>query len=216
MPLDPLQEHIARIALALPEARTLALAGGGAMIVHGFVTRETRDVDLFTEIDDGEAVRVAAALRGALREEGLATRDAERPPHDHRFVVTDPVHSRECTVEVFADGGRLHGRVILDVGAVLHPDDLAADKMLALWGRARPRDFVDVAALLERYGPDRLLGLAASKDAGFQVGTFVDALRAIGRLGPADWAEDGVAAEAADHLRSIFGDWRDRLSRAGA
>ena len=51
MPLDPLQERIARTALALPQARTLALAGGGAMIVHGFVTRPTKDVDLFTEVD---------------------------------------------------------------------------------------------------------------------------------------------------------------------
>jgi hypothetical protein len=64
MPLDPLQERIARTALALPEANTLALAGGGAMIAHGFVTRTTKDIDLFTEIDDDEAVRVATALRG--------------------------------------------------------------------------------------------------------------------------------------------------------
>jgi hypothetical protein len=39
MPLDSLQERIARTALALPQFRTLARAGGGAMIVHGFVTR---------------------------------------------------------------------------------------------------------------------------------------------------------------------------------
>jgi hypothetical protein len=64
MPLDPLQELIARTALALPEAETLALAGGAAMIAHGFVGRITRDVDLFTEIDDGEATRIVRALRG--------------------------------------------------------------------------------------------------------------------------------------------------------
>lgn len=50
MPLDPLRERIARIALALPQARTLAVAGGGAMIAHGFVARATKDIDLFTEI----------------------------------------------------------------------------------------------------------------------------------------------------------------------
>jgi hypothetical protein len=75
---------------------------------------------------------------------GLFVRDSERPPHDHRFVVSDLEDARECSVEVFADGGRLKRRVILDIGPVLHPDDLAADKTLALWGRARPRDFVDV------------------------------------------------------------------------
>ena len=91
MPLDPLQDRVARTALGLPEARRLALAGGGAMVVHGFVDRETRDIDLFAEVDDREAVSVAAALRAALERQGRATRDALRPAHDHRFVVTDTV-----------------------------------------------------------------------------------------------------------------------------
>jgi hypothetical protein len=211
VPLDPLQERIARLALALPEARTLALAGGGAMIVHGYVARETRDIDLFTEVDDTEAVRVARSLRYALEAQALVVRDGDEPPHDHRFVVCDPADGRECTVEVFADGGRLRGRVTLDIGHVLHPDDLAADKVLALWGRARPRDYLDVAALLERFGAVRLLALAAEKDAGFTVPTFLDALRAISRLGPPDWAEDGVNPAAAERLRTIFRGWLAEL-----
>jgi hypothetical protein len=71
VPLHPLQDLIVRTASALPEAHTIALAGGGAMIVHGFVDRATQDVDLFTEIDDAEAHHVTAALRAALRERGL-------------------------------------------------------------------------------------------------------------------------------------------------
>jgi hypothetical protein len=106
------------------------------MIAHGFVDRATQDVDLFTEVDDAEARHVTAALRSALRERGLESRDADRPPADHRFVAVDPADGSECTVEVFADGGRLQPRVMLDIGPVLHPDDLAADKVLALWGRA--------------------------------------------------------------------------------
>jgi nucleotidyltransferase AbiEii toxin of type IV toxin-antitoxin system len=215
MPLDSLQERIARTALALPQARTLALAGGGAMIVHGFVSRATKDIDLFTEIDDIEAVQVATALREALRQQGLVTRDADRPPADHRFVTVDPSTGSECTVEVFPDGGRLQDRVTLDIGPVLHPDDLAADKVLALWGRARPRDFYDVAALLDRYGRDRLLELAVAKDSGFTLGTFIDALRAIHRLGLAEWAEDGIPGGDATRLRTLFDNWRAHLTCAG-
>src|SRR5215475_3572144 len=207
MLLDPLQDRIARTALALPEARTLALAGGGAMIAHGFVNRATKDVDLFTEVDDDEAVQVAAALGRALTAQNLTVREGDRPPFDHRFVVVEPDTGRECTVEVFADGGRLRGAVLLEIGAVLHPDDLAADKMLALWARARPRDFLDVAALLDRYGPERLLELAAAKDGGFTVATFRDALRAVTRLGLADWAEDGIDPATAQHLYTIFTGW---------
>jgi len=214
MPLDPLQERIARTALALPQARTLALAGGGAMIAHGFVSRATKDIDLFTEVDDREAIEVAAALREALREAGVTVRDAEREPLNHRFVAVDDASGAECTVEVFPDGGRLHGRVKLDIGAVLHPADLAADKVLALWGRARPRDYFDVAALLDRYSADELLALAAAKDAGFTPETFVDALRAIERLTGDDWAEDGFDPIDADRLHAVFDDWRTRLSDA--
>jgi Nucleotidyl transferase AbiEii toxin, Type IV TA system len=111
MALDSLQETIARIALGLPEARTLALAGGAAMIVHGFVSRDTKDIDLFTETDDHEAIQVARALRKALERYGLQTRDAERPPFDHRFVAVEPATTVECTVEVLPDGGRLRPRV---------------------------------------------------------------------------------------------------------
>ena len=212
MPLDPLQDRIARTAGALPEARTVALAGGGAMIAHGFVSRLTKDVDLFTEIDDQEAVRVATGLRRALEQQGLQTRDSERPPFDHQFVVVDPVSGAECIVEVLPDGGRLRPRVQLDIGPVLHPDDLAADKVLALWGRARPRDFFDVAALLDRFGADRLLELAVTKDAGFTVETFLDALRAIARLTAADWAEDGISQPDAQRLRTVFDVWRAELA----
>lgn len=211
MPLDPLQERIARTALALPQSRTLALAGGGAMIVHGFVTRPTRDIDLFTEVDDHEARQVVAALRQELEEQGLVTHNTERPPLDHRFVAVDSTTGAECTVEVFADGGRLYDRVTLDIGPVLHPDDLAADKMLALWGRARPRDFFDVAALIDCYGHDRLLELAGAKDSGFTLETFIDALRAIARLSSADWAEDGINSDDAQRLRIDFHTWRSQL-----
>lgn len=215
MPLDPLQDLIVRVAAELPEARTVALAGGGAMIVHGFVDRATHDIDLFTEIDDNEAVRVAAALRAALMDRGLQIRDADRPPADHRFVAVDPAGGDECLVEVFADGGRLRSPVILDSGPALHPDDLAADKVLALWGRARPRDFYDVRALMQHYSKQGLLDLAAAKDASFTTPTFVDALNAIKRLIDADWAEDGIDIEDVPGLRSTFDTWRADLAEAG-
>jgi hypothetical protein len=152
---------LARIALALPEARTLALAGGGAMIVHGFVDRATHDVDFFTEIDADEATRVAQALRSRLVDDGFVIKPATRPPHENRFVAADPVSGAEVLVEILPDGGRLRPRTVLDIGPVLHRDDLAADKTLALWGRAEPRDFVDVLALRSVYGGAELLRLAA-------------------------------------------------------
>ena len=79
--LDALHEHIARIAFALPEARQVALAGGGAMLAHDLVDRPTQDVDLFTP-DPAEVTRLADALAVALRTEGARV----RPPSFRRRI----------------------------------------------------------------------------------------------------------------------------------
>ena len=212
MSLDPLQAQIVRMAQALPEAHSLALAGGGAMLAHGFVDRLTKDVDLFTDRDVQEALAVVRALRSALTACGLEVRDGPAPS-EHRFVVRDPATEGVCAVDVFADGGRLQPLVVLDVGPVLHPDDLAADKVLALWSRALPRDFVDVAALTRQYDPARLMELAAAKDSGFGPETWIDALAAIRRLTREDWARDGVEPPVAAQCRDLFTRWRATLLR---
>lgn len=132
MPLDPLQERIIRAAQTLPESRTLVLAGGCAVITQGLVDRITHDVDLFTELDADEAIAVCAALRVTLASDGLFIEPAHRPPHENRFVAVDPASGTSTVVEVFPDGGRLRPPSLLPLGLVLHPDDLAADKTLAL------------------------------------------------------------------------------------
>lgn len=69
MALVPLQECTARTALSLPEAHTLALAGAAAMIAHGFVTRITKDIDLFTEVDDDALNAIVRFTPGDWAEE---------------------------------------------------------------------------------------------------------------------------------------------------
>lgn len=91
----------------------------------------------------------------------------------------DPANGTGTAVEVFPDGGRLRPPTLLTLGPVLHPDDLAADKTLALGGRAEPRDFLDVITLREHYGGARLLELAAEKDRGFTLKTYYSALSAV-------------------------------------
>jgi len=207
MPLDPLQERVIRTALALPESRTLVLAGGCAVITHGLVERVTRDVDLFTELDADEAIAVSAALRTVLAKDGLRIEPAHRPPQENRFVVVDPASGIGTAVEVFPDGGRLRPPTLLALGPVLHPDDLAADKTLALWGRAEPRDFLDVITLRERYGGARLLELAAEKDRGFTPETFLIALRSIGRLQPVDWTDAGIYKDQVRAIDAAVKEW---------
>ncbi|WP_344646952.1 nucleotidyl transferase AbiEii/AbiGii toxin family protein [Cryptosporangium japonicum] len=126
-------------------------------------------------------------------------------------MAHDPRTGLSCEVEVFPDGGRLRPTVDLGLGAVLHLDDLAADKVLALWGRAEVRDYIDVVALLDRFTKERLLRLAEEKDAGFTPATFLDALGAIRRFDPEDWTATGVDTDAIERTQQVVAEWIEEL-----
>lgn len=108
---------------------------------------------------------------------------------------------------------RLRPLVQLEVGPVLHPGELAADKVLALFGRAAARDLVDVSALASRYDPERLLQLAAEKDRGFDRGVFAQALLVAAGRSDAVFRDADVSDQRTVGLRAWARDWSQRLSR---
>lgn len=75
------------------------------------------------------------------------------------------------------------------VGFVLHPVDLAVNKLLALVGRDEPRDFLDIM-----YAHTNVLSLgalswaAAGKDPGFTPTLLLGLLKRRGRVRPEDFA----------------------------
>ncbi|WP_326553626.1 hypothetical protein [Micromonospora sp. NBC_01813] len=56
--------------------------------------------------------------------------------------------------------------VMMQIGPVLHLDDVLGTKVAALATRAAPRDYIDTAAALARYSRDRLIELARQADSG--------------------------------------------------
>jgi hypothetical protein len=198
--LSGLQERIARILAALPEAREFALAGGAALIAGGLVERETRDLDFFA--DRPEAVLdLLPVLEEALRQAGLQVERQQALVGFARLGASDGPESTE--VDLCYDV-RLRAAETSALGAVLAPEELAADKMLAFFSRALPRDLVDLHALAQRFGFDRLCELAAEKDRGFNLAALAEALGSTRRL-PED------AFEVADHdlVRDLLA-WADR------
>ena len=108
--------------------------------------------------------RLADALAVALRTEGARVKVDRRGPGFTRLAVT--VADRRSVVVEIAHDARIREAVQLSFGRVLHPDEVAADKTLALFGRAAARDLVDVAALSGRYTLEQLCELAAEKTPG--------------------------------------------------
>ncbi len=128
--------------------------------------------------------RCAEADQGSrfLGSDGRCGRPARpgRRPSATRGRAHRPSHSGEprlhpsCRRERRrSDGGR-PGRgcpAVLGRARTTRPtlsgEELAVDKVLAVFGRAEARDFHDLMAVESRYGLDRLCKLVAEKDRGF-------------------------------------------------
>ncbi len=124
------------------------------------------------------------------------------------FVRLEVTDETAHVIEVdLAYDARLMPTQASQLGPALHPDELAADKMLALYGRAEGRDFHDVAALTERYSTEQLLELAVTKDRGFDRRRFTEMLGSIDRLRDADFPDPQRAGE----LRAWIRRWRRDL-----
>lgn len=204
--LSDLQRQIASIVAGLDEADTFALAGGAGLIVQRLVDRETHDLDYFSTTE-AEVARLAPSLEEALRDAGLEVR---RLQDSGGFVPLEVSSATDvCEVDLAFDA-RLYPADRSTYGAVLAADELAADEMLALFGRARGRDVADVYALLNRYSTDELLELAARKDRGFSKARFVEALSSLDRLPREDFPVDDATLA---RLRSRMNSWRDELGR---
>jgi hypothetical protein len=203
--LSALQEQVARIIAALPEADGFALAGGAALIVRGDVERGTRDLDFFgvtpTAVD-----RLAPAVERALRENGLDVERVQAGVGFARLIVADAGDRTE--LDLGADA-RLLPVETGWLAPLLAGEELAVDKVLAVFGRAEARDFVDLLALEPRYGLERLCELAAEKDRGFDIALFADMLRRVARLRRDEFEIDDAGY---DRLRRTVADWQLRAA----
>ncbi len=212
--MESRHRRIAEIALGVAGDQGFALAGGYAVRAHGMGDRPSGDVDLFTDwhrrADFPAALNavVAALEQHDYHVTTVASGDTFARLLVHRTSEPEAVDKLELAAD-----WRAHPPVLLGVGPVLHPDDAVANKMAALFGRAYPRDFLDVdAALMSgRYSQDRLLELAEQADGGFEVEMFADALGALTQITDDSFGEYNVPPDVVAGLRRRFAEWREKI-----
>ena len=174
MPVSDLHRQVAAVALAAAREHGFALGGGNALLAYGVISRPTQDVDLFTDQDHGVEA-AAGAVETALRHAGFETeRQDQAAGLDDLFpgmgeelaewIVTAPGGTQMMLQLAYFDRGR--HPVVMDIGPVLDLEDVVGGKVCALASRVEPRDYADVAALLERYSPAQLIGFARRLDPG--------------------------------------------------
>ena len=186
----PLTDYQASLARLLSRNRTFDsyLAGGAAILIEPTTTRFSRDLDYFhdSEARVAEAFAADAAL---LASHGYAVAiDLNQPGYIRAIVGKDDDATK---VEWARDSSWRFMPTIRDerVGYVLHPVDLAVNKVLALAGRDEPRDVLDTLQLHRTVLP---LGAscwaACGKDPGFTPLSLLELLRRRGRMRQEDLA----------------------------
>ena len=215
MPINDLQRQVAVIALRAAARHGFALAGGNALIVHGIIDRLTDDVDLFSDQEMG-VTAAAQAVQDALCEAGFVADRLDNPGGLEdlfegmgeglaEWMITAPGGQQTMLQMAYFD--RNHGPVTMDVGPVLDLEDLAAWKTIALLSRVEPRDYMDVAACLDRYTIDGLISLARRLDPGLDSRDIADVGRRLDGLPDGIFTRYGLDPEDVARLRQKFADW---------
>lgn len=146
-----------------------------------------------------------AALERALRAAGLEVSTARASGGFVRLVVADGSGTTDVDL---AHDHRLLPPEETAVGRTLAAEELAIDKVLALFDRAEARDFVDLAAVVDRWGLPYLCRRAKEKDAGFRTELLADQLDRFDRLPAQDF---GAQEEERTRLRGVVRFWQLQL-----
>jgi predicted nucleotidyltransferase component of viral defense system len=150
------------------DSQDIGLAGGGALISQGLVDRLTRDLDFFAT--PGVLLsEFAPQIIEALVKEGFEVEIKREAETFYRLAIKNLDDETELDLAI---DGRLFPLIDSDIGKALSPLELATEKVLAIFGRAEPRDFLDLATLVETFDLRELFDLARKKDPGFTPEVF--------------------------------------------
>ena len=170
-PLTRAQKRIIAAVMSTIADDGFAIAGGAALISAGISERPTRDLDAFSA-SCGDVGNVAQRLSAELRADSyLVDEHLSTPSFARLTVATGRWRRSELLVELGRDV-QLFDPEQSPLGPRLSVRELAANKILAAFGRHEPRDLVDLAAIAQATSLDQATTDARSKDAGFDLDVF--------------------------------------------
>jgi hypothetical protein len=190
------------------------LAGGAALHIEPRSKRYSNDLDYFHDSEE----RVATAFaedRKLLEAEGYVVELGLRQPGLIRAVVKKGSESTKVEWAHDTAWRFLPPVAFPAAGYLLHPIDLAINKLLALVGRDEPRDLLDTL-----YTHETVLSLgalcwaAAGKDPGFTPTMLLDLLRRRGRFRPEDFSR--LRLTEPPNLPALKEQWLAALAQAEA
>lgn len=206
--LTPIQTVCLDIFAALPDQAHFYLSGGTALAEFYLGHRLSFDLDLFTAEEP-------LILPVSYQVETGAARYGLQVSVIRRFVTfVELVISRgkeQVKIDLALDSPyRFEPPVPTEIGVMVNNyRDLSVDKLLTYYGRADPRDAVDLYFILQQESLDALLPLAARKDPGFDLYWFAVALNRAASFPDEGerWPVKMLVPFNAIDLKQKFQDW---------
>jgi hypothetical protein len=176
--LSDFQRAFLQLFAALPDQERFYLTGGAALAEYHLAHRLSYDLDLFT----GEAdlvIPFSYRVEQAIQSAGVQVTTVRRFASFVEFQISQG--DDELKIDLALDTPfRLAPAEPGDAGVLVNDfQDIQADKTLAFFGRAEPRDAVDLYFLLQETGFEKLVDLARQKDTGFDLYWFAVALNRV-------------------------------------
>lgn len=168
--LNKIQDFILKSIGQVPDSDQFYLTGGTALAHFYLRHRKSNDLDFFTATEE-IVTPFSHQLEGKLRTQGVSV---ERQRGTHSFVELWVKQQNEATLIHLAQDAAFRFEPPkefreypgLKVDSLV---DIASNKLLALFGRATLRDFIDVYFLVQKGGftQQDLITKAERKDPGF-------------------------------------------------
>ena len=212
--LADIQKEILTYLRDIPELDAFYLTGGTALSKFYLGHRKSNDMDFFTS--EEELIQpFSLKIEAALKKSGFSV---ERKRGFRSFVELNvSAHSESTIIHLALDSPyRLDLTIMTKEFPRLRIDslrDIAANKLLAIFGRATLRDFVDVFFLvMEKFEKNDLILMAKKKDPGFDLYWLAAAFERV-REFSADSPEMLLLVKpcSIEVLSAFFEEWRREI-----
>jgi predicted nucleotidyltransferase component of viral defense system len=173
--LSDFQKTFLGLFASLPDQEHFFLTGGTALAEYYLAHRLSYDLDLFTS-DAELIVPFSYRVEQVTRNANMGITVVRRFASFVEFQLSQG--ESQLKVDLALDSPFRFAPVELGDAGVLVNDfqDIQIDKTLAFFGRAEPRDAIDLYFLLQKTKLEELTELAHQKDTGFDLYWFAVAL----------------------------------------
>jgi len=164
--LTPFQRSVLKAFTDIEESKAFYLTGGTALSAFYLAHRRSEDFDLFTSAEPLIAI-VARKFKSALENSGIRVQEIRSFSSFWEAVASN--ENESFKIQLAYDIPFLLSEIAETEGLRIHSfEDIAAGKLLALYGRAEERDFIDIYCIVKsgKMSLETLIELAKKKDPG--------------------------------------------------